>query len=147
MKPMKTRVIFVCHGNICRSVMAEYIMKSLNNDLIIESRATSTEEIGNDIYPPVKRTLDIHDIKYDKHSASQITKSEYHLADYVIVMDSYNLFNLKRIIGDVDYSKIYKLNYFVETDDDIEDPWYSREFEKCFNEIYKACVSLNNKIK
>lgn len=144
---MKTRVIFVCHGNICRSVMAEYIMKSLNNDLIIESRATSTEEIGNDIYPPVKRTLDIHDIKYDKHSASQITKREYHLADYVIVMDSYNLFNLKRIIGDVDYSKIYKLNYFVGTDDNIEDPWYSREFEKCFNEIYKACVALNNKIK
>ena len=72
----KIKILFVCHGNICRSVMAEYIMKSLNSDALIKSRATSFEEIGNDIYPPIKEVLKRHNIKYDRHYATRITQED-----------------------------------------------------------------------
>ena len=98
------KIMFVCHGNICRSPMAEFIMKeivksSYKYNYIIESRATSYEEIGNDIYYESKKILDKHNIKYQRREAKRITKKEYEEFDYIIVMDDNNIYNLNRIIG------------------------------------------------
>lgn len=128
------KILFVCHGNICRSPMAEYILKSLTNKYIIESRATSTEEIGNDIYPPVKEVLKNHNIPFSRHYAKQITKEDYDNFDLIICFDDYNLANLNRMFGN---NKIKKL-----LDSEIDDPWYTRNFEKAFQDIYKGCIIL-----
>ena len=140
------KILFVCHGNICRSVMAEYIMKSIAPDLIVESRATSTEEIGNDIYPNIKKVLDKNNIKYSRHYAKQITKKDYDDFDLIIVMDDFNLYNLSRMIGQLDKNKVYKLNNFIGSSKDVDDPWYTRNFDDCYIEIYEACNALKNKL-
>lgn len=141
-------IIFVCHGNICRSPMAEFIMKNIckNEDYLIESRATSFEEIGNDLYYLTKDVLNKHHIPYTKHCATRITKEEFFDADYVIVMDDNNLYNLKRIVGQSD-KRVYKMLEFSNSLKDVDDPWYTRRFDECFNEIYEACLNLYKLIK
>ena len=143
-----TKILFVCHGNICRSPMAEYIMKSLCKDenVYISSCATSTEEIGNDLYYETKRILDKHHIAYGKHSARQITKQDYNNFDYLIVMDDYNLYNLRKFIIDDYAHKVFKLTNFINLSTDIDDPWYTRDFERCYQEIYKCCAKLKEYI-
>lgn len=133
------KILFVCHGNICRSPMAEFILKSLTDDYV-ESRATSTEEIGNDIYPPVKEILRKNNIPFSKHSAKQITKKDYDNFDLIVCFDNYNLHNLNRMFTESD--KIIKL-----LDHDIDDPWYTRDFETAYNDIYEGCLKLIDKIK
>lgn len=142
------KILFVCHGNICRSPMAEFIMKDLckNEDFLIESRATSYEEIGNDLYYEAKNTLIKYNIPFTKHCAKRITNDDYNNFDYIIVMDDNNLFNLKKIIRSNDYSKVYKLNNFLGLNTDILDPWYTRRFDECFNEIKNACNALYQSI-
>lgn len=141
-------IIFVCHGNICRSPMAEYVMKHLaktegyENNLEISSAAVSCEEEGNDIYPNVKQVLTKHGIPFGKHRAHKITPEEAEKADLVLVMDSSNLRLIEKICGR--NPKIQKLmnfaSYNISTD--IEDPWYTRNFEKTFSEISAACTGL-----
>ena len=134
------KILFVCHGNICRSPMGEYIFKNLtNNKYIVESRATSDEEIGNDIYYEAKNILDKYNIPYASHKARKITISDYNNFDIIVCFDDYNYRNIERITND--NSKIIKL-----LDKDIEDPWYTRNFDKVYNEIYEGCIKLINKI-
>ena len=134
------KIIFLCHGNICRSPMGEYIFKYLTGDkYIIESRATSVEEIGNDIYPPVKDILNKYNIPYDRHMARQITIDDYNNYDLIICFDDYNIRNIKLITNDI--SKVIKL-----LDKDIEDPWYTGNYDKVYHEIYDGCIKLLNKL-
>lgn len=132
------KILFVCHGNICRSVMAEYILKSMTADIYCESRATSNEEIGNDIYPSAKRCLDRHGIKYDRHHARRVNIDDYNKFDEIYVMDSYNLANIKRMLDDRDH-KIKMLCDF-----DIEDPWYTDNFELVYDEIKQGILKILN---
>lgn len=139
------KVLFVCHGNICRSPMAEYIMKFLTKDrkdFYINSKATSTEEIGNDIYPPIKSVLKKNGIPFMTHYASRIEKKDYDYYDYIIVMDSKNRYNIEKIIGQDPNHKIFKLLEFTGESYDISDPWYTGQFDDCFREIYRGCIGL-----
>ena len=133
---MKKKILFVCHGNICRSPMAEYILKYLTKDkYIVESRATSREEIGNDMHNSTKQQLNIHNIPYQRHYAKQINKN-----DYNICFDDYTLKNLKNMFGP--NPKIKKL---LSTN--IDDPWYTGNFEKTYQDIYNGCINLLNNLK
>lgn len=141
------RILFVCHGNICRSPMAEFIMKDIVrkhgfDDVIIESCATSTEEIGNDIYPPAKRELEHHGISYKSRSARQMTSSDYGDYDYIVAMDRNNLRNMKRFVGNDPENKVSLMMDFAGEHRDVADPWYSGDFEKTFNEISEACEAF-----
>lgn len=137
------KVLFICHGNICRSPIAEYIMKSLTNDLYIESAATSNEEIGNHIYPPARQELKKHNIKgFENKTARQVNKSDYDKFDYLVIMDEENRRGLMRIIDNDQNNKVIKL-----LDRDIDDPWYTRDFDKCYNDIYQGCKILLDSIR
>lgn len=145
------KIMFVCHGNICRSPMAEFIMKDivnkkgLQNEIYIESSATSYEEIGNSVYPPAARALAQHNIGCCSRQARRFTESDYRNFDFVVVMEDYNIGNLMRIIADDTDEKVWKLLDFVEDrivrckGDDISDPWYHGNFEKTYKEITAGC--------
>ena len=138
------KIVFVCHGNICRSVAAEYIMKSMTNNYIIVSRATSYEEIGNDIYPPMKRVLNEHGVRYERHFAAQITHDEYLTAEYIFYMDTHNLYYLERMFGRND--KYVLITRFLD-DKTIEDPWYTGRFEFVYKRIESAIKSIVDFLK
>lgn len=148
------KIMFVCHGNICRSPMAEYVMKSLvakahaGDELYIESSATSSEEIGNGIYPPAGYTLSLHGIECAGHCARRFTIDDYNSFDMVVVMEDYNKRNLTRLIGCDCKGKVWKLLDFVCDEPapgagaDISDPWYHGNFDKTYNEIMAGCKAL-----
>lgn len=144
------KILFVCHGNICRSPMAEFIFKqlikekSLETNFEIDSAATSTEEIGNDIYPPAKECLRKHNISFTKHFSRQITKRDLSYYDYIIAMEDYNISNLRRIIGESD--KYSLLLDYADNPGNISDPWYSGDFETAYNEIIIGCRGLLDKL-
>jgi protein-tyrosine phosphatase len=132
-------ILFVCHGNICRSPMAEFLFKKYVKDkkqeniFHIESRATSFEEIGNGIYPPVRKILDNLGINYSGKVAMHLEYEDYLKYDYIIGMDSYNIRNIIRITKDD--KKVFKLLDFAGIDRDVSDPWYTRDFKTCYDDI------------
>lgn len=151
-----TKIMFVCHGNICRSPMAEFIFKDminkrgLSDSFSVSSSATSTEEIwgdiGNPVYPPAREELAKHGISCAGKRAVQLRKSDYNKYDYFIVMDSMNLRNTMRIFGSDPEGKVHKLMDFTDRPGDVSDPWYSRRFDVAYNDIYEGCSALLEKL-
>ena len=144
-----TRILFVCHGNICRSPMAEFILKALvkakglEDQYYIESAAVSTEEIGNPIYPPAKRSLTQHGVAFDPGKrARQVTRSDYDRFDAIICMDSSNLRWIRRIIPDDPAGKIHLLMTYTGIGRDVADPWYTGDFETTFQDLLAGCEAL-----
>ncbi|MGN0903375.1 MAG: low molecular weight protein-tyrosine-phosphatase [Succinivibrio sp.] len=139
------KVLFICHGNICRSPMAEFVMKAfvdrigMSDCFEISSAATSQEEIGNSVYPPVKKLLSEHGIDCSLKHARQVTAHDLKDYDIVIAMEQYNLTNLYNLFPNTDKSKVYLLKDFTSAPGDIDDPWYTRDFKKTFNEV-EECV-------
>ena len=142
------KVMFVCHGNICRSPIAEFIMKKIVSDnkvsqeFQIASSATSSEELGNPVYPPAKAELAKHGISCEGKYAIQLKKADYEKYDYFIGMDTANIRNIYKIFGNDSEGKIYKLLTFAGRSDDVSDPWYSRDFNKAFSDIEEGCNGL-----
>ncbi len=135
------KVLFICHGNICRSPMAEYLFidyvnkMNVGNEFKIESAATSTEEIGNGVHYGTKRILNSLGIDCSKKRARQITKRDYSEYDFLIGMDDWNIHNILRITGsDIDH-KVYKLLDFTDLKRDIKDPWYTGNFKETYDDI------------
>ena len=142
------RILFVCHGNICRSPMAEFIMKDmvaergLRDKYRIESCATSTEELGRDMYPPAKRCLTSHGIPFEHRSARQMTSDDYDDNDMIIAMDSANLRNMRRFVGNDPEKKVSLMMDHCGRGGDVADPWYTGDFERTYEDITLACGSL-----
>ena len=145
---MKTKILFICHGNICRSVMAEMVMKELCRQAGVEelfeidSAAVSREEIGNDIYPPAKRKLREKGIPFAFHAARQITRADYESYDYIICADRSNLRWLERIIGEDTAHKVSLMMSWVGETRDVADPWYTGDFEAAYRDIAESCRAI-----
>ena len=148
MKQPIHKILFICHGNICRSPMAEFVMKQLvkneglEEQFEIASAATSTEEIGNPVYPPAKRKLAEHNIGCEGKTARQMTRSDYQHYDYIIAMDRNNLRNLKRMFGEDTEHKISLLMEYTQRPGDVADPWYTGDFEATWRDVSEGCRGL-----
>lgn len=147
------KVLFVCHGNICRSTMAEMVLKHLVRErniadcFYIDSAATSREEIGNGVHYGTRRKLAEVGIPCEDHRARQVTKKDYEKFDYLIVMDSNNVRNLNRIIGSDPDGKVYKLLDFTERPGaSIADPWYTGNFDETYRDVLEGCEGFLKKV-
>ena len=142
------KILFVCHGNICRSPMAEFVMKDIvakagkSDEFVIASCATSIEEIGNPVHYGTKRKLAEVGISCDKKRAVQLTKSDYDRYDYLIGMDEWNIRNIKRITGGDPEGKIFKMMSFSGSSRDVADPWYTGDFEATWKDVTEGCQGL-----
>ncbi len=141
------KILFVCHGNICRSPMAEMILKHLVRErslkgYVIDSAAVSREEIGNGVYPPAKRELADHGVPCGNHRARQIVPADYDEWDYLIGMDSSNISRMLRIFGGDPQGKVYRLMEFTGRAAEVSDPWYSDRFDIAYRDILAGCEAL-----
>ena len=147
------KILFVCHGNICRSPMAEFVMKDLvkkaglSSQFHIESAATSREEIGNPVYPPARRKLAEHGISCDGHAARQLTKRDYDTFDLLIGMDRANLQNMRRICGGDPEGKLSLLLEHAGRSGDVADPWYTGDFEATWRDVLEGCEALLKELR
>ena len=143
-----TKILFVCHGNICRSPMAEFVMKDLvkkaglEAEFHIESVATSTEEIGNPVYPIARRKLAEHGIDCAGKTARQLKNEDYDQYDLLIGMDRANLRNMHRICGGDFDGKTHLLMEFTDRPGDVADPWYTEDFESTWRDVLEGCIGL-----
>lgn len=146
------KILFVCHGNICRSPMAEFVMKDMVEkrgiaDMFqIASAATSTEELGNPVYPPARRKLNEEGISCSGKTSRQMTKDDYHYYDYIVAMDRYNLRNMARFVGNDPDDKVSLLMDHTSTPRDVADPWYTGDFEQTWNDVNLGCEGLIKKL-
>lgn len=147
------RIMFVCHGNICRSTMAEFVMKDLvekagrAGEFVIASSATSTEEIGMPVYPGTKKALRAHGISCEGKRAVQLRADDYGKYDLFVGMDAANIRNMRRMLGGDPAGKVHKLLEFPEgvpTDaaPDVADPWYTRDFDTTYDDVLRGCQAL-----
>lgn len=164
-----TKILFICHGNICRSTCAHYVMqhmvdaRGLSEEFFIDSAATSREELGNPVYPPMKKVLKAHGIPCEGHFARQMTKEDYNRFDYLIGMDRENLYFMNRMYGDTDRSddrtafwrhtyddvqpsdpegKISLLMDYTDMPGEVADPWYTGNFDDTFRDVTAGCKGL-----
>ncbi len=142
------KILFVCHGNICRSPMAEFVMKDmvrkagLENQIFVDSKACRRDELGNDTYFGTKAVLRERGIPFSKRKARQITKEDYDAYDYIIGMDMENMRDLARIMGGDSAGKIHLLLDFVGEHRDVADPWYTGDFDTTYEDVSKGCERL-----
>lgn len=147
------KVLFICHGNICRSPMAEYILKDMvrkkgmDDRFFIASAAVSREEIGNDVYPPARRCLTRHGIPCPSRRAVQMTKADLDRFDWILYMERYNESGLRRILGDLPQKKVRRLLDFSSRPRDVDDPWYTGDFETAFSDIQEGCAAFLNEME
>ncbi|MBO7742335.1 MAG: low molecular weight phosphotyrosine protein phosphatase [Victivallales bacterium] len=144
----KTRILFVCHGNICRSPMAEFVMKDMvraagrEDDFEIASAATSCEELGNPVYPPARRIMAAHGIDCSGKTARRITRDDYDKWDMLVGMDNANIRNMLRAFGGDPHGKISLLLSHAGRNDEIADPWYSGDFQATWNDVNEGCAAI-----
>ena len=142
------KIMFICHGNICRSPMAEFVMKDLvkkaglENEFVIASSAVSAEELGNHVYPPAKKVLEEHGISVGDKHAELLTRRDYDLYDLLIAMDTSNLRNIDRIIRSDPEGKVHLLMSYAGKSASVADPWYTGDFETAYNDIREGCEGL-----
>ena len=147
------KILFVCHGNICRSPMAEFVMKDLvrrkgeENEFFIASAATSREELGNGVYPPVKRILAAMGIDCSGKRARLVTNADYAEFDYIVCMERNNMRNIKYIIPSDPENKIFMLLSLTDTPRDVADPWYTGDFDITKDDVLRGCNALYKHIK
>lgn len=142
------RILFICHGNICRSPMAEFVFKNmveksgLNDKFYVASAATSYEEIGNPVHYGTAKILDGLGISYSAKRAIHLEKSDYAKYDYLVCMDNANMRNTLRIVGNDAEGKVHKLLEFAGLDEDVADPWYTGDFETTYKDVRTGCEGL-----
>lgn len=151
------KILFICHGNICRSPMAEFMFKdkiakaNLSNKIHIESAATTDDEIyhgvGNPVYPPARKILADHGISCDGKRARQIVKEDYNKFDYLICMDAENIRHMRHLWPQDPEHKIYKMLSFANLDRDVADPWFTRDFQATWDDLELGCNGLLTKIQ
>lgn len=150
---MMIKILFVCHGNICRSPMAEFVMKDLvkkeglEDSFYIASAATSREEIGNPVHPGTRNKLAGFGISVAGKRAVQMTAADYEKYDYIIGMDSQNMKNMKRIIGEDTEGKLHLLLEYAGRQGDVADPWYTGDFDKTYEDVVAGCKGLLEKLR
>ena len=142
------RILFVCHGNICRSTMAQCVLQHMvdeagrASEFTIDSAATTNEEIGMPIYPPAREKLKAEGVPIVPHRARRIMAGEQEGWDLIVVMDNENVRHLRRILGPENMGKVRKLMSYVGLDRDVVDPWYSRDFDACYDDVLAGCRAL-----
>lgn len=143
-----TKIMFVCLGNICRSPMAEFVLKDLvkkagrEAEFEIASAATSTEELGNPVYPPARRKLAEHGLGCEGKTARQMTRQDYRDYDLLVAMDRENLWNMRRFTGDDPDHKVSLLLDYTGRPGDVADPWYTGDFEQTWQDVLEGCQGL-----
>ena len=146
------KILFVCHGNICRSTMAEFVMKDLvrkadlEAEIVVDSKACRTDELGSDTYPGTKRALQAHGVPYTPRQARQITRADYEAWDYIVYMDEENRRDLMRLTGNDPKGKCSSLLSWAGLGREVADPWYTGEFETTYQDVSLGCEALLKKM-